>query len=207
MTMLFVLAASLAGYIWWRIETVRRARAYEEHLRAGYRRRIADDRANIGAPEALGDSLHRAGRLEEARDAYMGALDAGCDSHVLDSTRHKLKRVDGDIRDRAQARGGRVAARQQREYEFCRQCGHPNQPHRRHCEMCQAALAFNSFGDAIRNREIQRSTLEGICMIAIVVVLLRIFYFLPTEIMAVIFMATIIVVAWRVLKSIDGRRM
>lgn len=205
MSFLLVVIAGLAGYAWWRIDMVRRAEADEEQRREGYRRRIAQDPKNIGAHEALGESLHRAGRLEEARDAFMGALDAGADGHILDIARHKLKRVDDDIRERAQARGRRGP--KQREYEFCRQCGHPNQPHRRFCEMCQAALAFSSFFDALRNRELQRSSLEGICMIAIVLVLLRILSFIPTEIMGLIFISTLIVVAWRMLKSIDGSRM
>ncbi len=202
----FFLAALLlgiAGYVLGRIVTARRAEARDEEQRAGYRRRIAQDPKNIGAYEALGDSLRRAGRLDEARDVYLGALDAGSDDHVQDTTRYKLKRVDEDIRTRARG-GSRVPV--VREMEFCPRCGAPNAPERRHCETCRALLPLPSFWDALRDKEVLRSSLEGVCMIVIVLVLVRLLSFLPIEIQGLLIISTAIVAAWRILQSVEGRR-
>lgn len=201
-------ALCLAGYVWWRIAMARRAEAWEESQRAGYRRRIAEDPKNIGAYEALGDSLHRAGRLEEARDAYLSALDAGSDASVLDKTRYKLRLVDDDLRARAQTQGRRASGRvlRERELEFCAQCGAPNPPQRRHCELCGALLPFDSYWDALRNRELLRASLEGLSILAVVGVVLTVFGFLPLDVKGAILIAAVIVVAWRLLKAIEGQR-
>lgn len=205
MYFLLTLVVGLAGYVWWRIEIVRRAEAREESLREGYRRRIAEDPKNFSAYEALADSLHQAGRLQEARDAYLGALDVGGDGLLLDRTRYKLKQVDADIRERAQAKGRRSAP-PPKEMDFCPRCGAPNPPMRRHCELCNALMPFNSFWDALRNRELQRASWEGISIILILIVLLRILYFLPGDVQGVIVISATIVIAWRFLKAFDGAR-
>lgn len=200
-----MVALGLIGYVWWRIALVRRAAAWEESQRAGYRRRIAEDPKNIGAHEALADSLHRAGRLAEARDAYLSALEAGSDDLALEQARYKLRRVDDDIRARAQAHGRRSAPRE-REMEFCSQCGAPNPPQRRHCELCHALLPFNSFWDALRDRELQRASLESLCIFAVLAIVLTVFGFLPLDVKGVVIIAAVAVVAWRFLKAIEGQR-
>ena len=193
-----------AGYVWWRIAMLRRAEAWEEEQRAGFRRRIAEDPKNLGAHEALAESLRRAGRLDEARDTCLSALDAIGDSPISERTRYKLRQIDADIRDRAQAHGRR--APRQRELEFCSQCGAPNPPQRRHCELCDALLPFDSYWDALRSRELQRASLESLSIIAVVCVLLAFFGYLPLDIKGSVVIATVIVVAWRLLKAIDGQR-
>ena len=201
---LLALVLGIAGYTWWRIAMLRRAEAWEEEQRAGFRRRIAEDPRNIGAHEALAESLHRAGRLDEARDTYMAALDAYGEELLTDRTRGRLRQVDAEIRDRAQARGRR--APRQRELEFCSHCGAPNPPQRRHCELCGALLPFDSYWDALRSRELQRASLEGLSIIAVVCAVLAFFGYLPLDIKGSVIVAAIIVVAWRLLKAIEGQK-
>jgi hypothetical protein len=206
--MIYTLSAvilGLVGYVLWRLASVRRAEAWEEELRAGYRRRIALDAKNIGAYEALAESLHQAGRLDEARDTYLAALEAGGGELPLERTQYKLRQVDFDIRARAQAKGRRGPAREP-ELVFCAQCGSPNPPQRRHCELCHTLLPFNSFWDALRSREIQRSSVEGLCILAVMAVALQIFGFLSFDVKGTVIIATLIVVSWRLLKAIDGQR-
>ena len=203
----FLLAVmlALAGYVWWRLEAARRAEAWEESLRDGYRLRIAKDPKNVGAYEALGDSLRRAGRLPEAHEAYLGALDAGGDDSVLDRTRYKIAQLDREIRALAQSQGGRRAAVPESEMVFCRQCGASNPPLRRRCENCHVALPFHTFREALASRDVQIASLESACIIVILVVLLRVFYFFPLEIKGVVAMSTIIVSGWRFLRAIEGK--
>lgn len=200
-----VLTLGIVGYLWWRLETARRAEAWEESQREGYRRRIAADPKNIGAHEALGDSLHRAGRLDDAREAYLAALEAGSDDRVADRTRYKLQQLDRDVRLRAQAKGRR-GPRPEPEMVFCHLCGAPNAPQRRRCDSCDAQLPFHSFREAFTNREVQRASLEGLCILLVLLLLLRVFEFFPLEIKGVVSIATIAVAAWRCLRAIEGRR-
>lgn len=204
----YLLAAvilGVAGYCWWRLATARRAEAWEEGLRDGYRLGISKDPKNVGAYEALGDSLRRAGRLPEAHDAYLGALDAGSDGSVQDRTRYKIAQMDRDIRAQAQRRGGARASRPDAELIFCRQCGAPNPPGRRRCEICHVALPFHTFREALMSRDVQIASLEGACIIVILFLLLHAFYFLPLEIKGVVAMSTIIVSGWRFLRAIEGK--
>jgi tetratricopeptide (TPR) repeat protein len=184
---------------------VRRGEVWEEDQRSSYRRRIEKDPKNVGAYEALGGSLYQAGRMEEAREIYLTALDAAQDERMLGSVRSKLKQVDADIRERAQAMGRR-SPRRPREREFCSRCGAPNPPLRRRCELCQASMPFNSYWDALRDKHLQRASLEGLCCVIIVVVLLRLLDFLPLDVRGAIIIATAIVVGWRFIQALDGAR-
>lgn len=203
----FVLALTLGvvGYGWWRLEAARRTEAWEERLRDGYRLRAARDPKNVGAYEALGDSLRRAGRLSEAHEAYLGALDAGSDDSVLDRTRYKIEQLDRDLRAQAQRGGAGRTATAEPEMVFCRQCGAANPPLRRRCENCHVALPFHTFREALASRDVQLASLEGACIVVILFILLRVFYFFPREIKGVVTISTIAVSGWRFLRAIEGK--
>lgn len=202
---LSALVLGVASYLWWRLEAARRAEAWEEGLRDGYRLRIAQDPKNLGAYESLGDSLRHAGRLSEAHDAYLGALDAGSEQSALDRTRYKIAQLDRDIRAQAQSQGSGRAARPEPELVFCRQCGSPNPPLRRRCESCHAALPFHTFREALMSRDVQIASLESACIIIVLLIVLRVFYFLPLEIKGVVAISTTIVSGWRFLRAIEGK--
>ncbi|MDQ2686525.1 MAG: hypothetical protein M3Y28_01515 [Armatimonadota bacterium] len=203
----FLLAVFLgvAGYVWWRLEAARRTEAWEEKQRDDHRLRIAKDPKNVGAYEALGDSLRRAGRLDEAHEAYLGALDAGSDESVLDRTRYKIAQLDRDLRAQAQLRGGSRAAKLEPEIVFCRQCGEGNLPLRPRCANCHAALPFHTLREALMNRDVQIASLESACILVVLLIVLRVFYFFPLEIKSVVTMSAIIVSGWRFLRAIEGK--
>jgi hypothetical protein len=67
-------------------------------------------------------------------------------------------------------------------------------------------MPFNTFLEAIRDRELQRASVEGICMIAICLVLIALLSGLPIEIRGLLFISTCAVVGWRLLYAIEGRR-
>lgn len=202
---LLVAFLSVASYVWWRLESARRAEAWEEKQRDDHRLRITKDPKNVGAYEALGDSLRRAGRLDEAHEAYLGALDAGSDESVLDRTRYKIAQLDRDLRAQAQSRGGNRAAKPEPEIVFCRQCGEANPPLRPRCANCHAALPFHTFREALMNRDVQIASLESACILVVLLIVLRVFYFFPLEIKGVVTISTVIVCGWRFLRAIEGK--
>lgn len=197
-----------AAWLWWRLETKKQEEEREEETRAGFQRRIAEDGRNAGAWEALGDSLRRAGRLEEARNAYNEALTVGDEQGTLDRTRSKREQIDRDLAEQTASAGPfwRRRPAPAREFYFCPVCGAPNTPRATRCESCQARLPAESFREALSDREILRSSLEGVIMIAVLGVVFRIFAAMPLEVKGVLIMSATIVLGWRFLKAIEGRR-
>ena len=200
---LLLIVGTLLAYVVWRGLHTRRARSWDEAQRDGWRDKVAADPANCGAWEALGDSLRRAGRLDEARDAYVGALDAGGDSGLLDTTRAKLRSVEDDIR--TAARGGRGEVRPA-ELVFCRTCGSPNSPMRTHCEMCGRTLTYATFADALRDPEVKSATLESAAVLLVLWLCLVVFAALPDLLKGAVALAAVMVIAWRFLRALDGNR-
>ena len=207
---LLVVTFGLAGYVWWRSGVSRRQEAQEEAERASYRRRIAEDPANLGAYELLGDSLRRAGRLDEAQAAYEDALNAGADERIHDRTRYKLGQLALDLDAQAQqAEAGSFGWRRRRpirEAYFCHVCGEANHPARRTCERCGKPLPLDSYWDALRDKETVRATLESVSILFVLAVVLHVFAALPIEVKGVLLIATIMVLGWRFLQWIEGRR-
>lgn len=203
-TTLLTIVLGVAVWFCARGKAARREENAEEARRDGWRLRIAQDPMNIGAHEALGDSLRRAGRLEEARDAYLAALAARADESLLSTTRAKLRHTDDDLRDRAEGRTGKVPY--SAEFAFCRRCGTPNPPHVRACDTCGGTLAYDTFWEALRDREVQRATWESVAVLCVLGLCLHIFFFLPTLVQGSVALSTIIVMGWRFLRALEGRR-
>lgn len=200
---LLLIVGTLLAVIVWRGLSTHREKSWDETQRDGWRERIAADPANCGAWEALGDSLRRAGRLDEARDAYVGALDAGGDTALLDTTRAKLRSVEGDLR--TAARGGRAEVRPA-EIVFCRTCGSPNSPLRARCEMCGRTLTYATFADALRDPEVRSATYESAAVLAVLWLCLQVFSELPDITKGAVALAAVMVIAWRFLRALDGNR-
>ena len=203
-----ILIGGGVGYVLWRVACDRRHEAWEEAQRQGYRDRIAANPSNAAAYETLGDSLHKAGRLQEARDCYLRACAILGNDTQTAKIDYKLKQLDEDIRDAAA--GSRSFLRELRqpvrEVVFCRMCGAPNPPQKRRCALCRARLPYKTFFEAIKDRELQRASIEGICMMAICLILMALLAGLPIEIRGLLFISTVLVVGWRLLYAIDGRR-
>lgn len=206
--LLLALIGGGAAWLWGRLEMGKREEAREEETRAGFKRRIAEDERNTGAREALGDSLRRAGRLPEARDVYDEALTVGGEQGTIDRTRYKREQVARDIAERAASNGPFWRRRpvSAREFYFCPVCGIPNPPRATHCESCQARLPAESFWEALTDREILRSAVEGVGMIAVLGIVFRVFAAMPLEIKGVLIISATAVLSWRVLQAIEGRK-
>jgi tetratricopeptide (TPR) repeat protein len=173
-----------------------------EAERNAIQQRIESDPSNAGAYEALGDSLRRSGRLWEAAQAYRNALAAGTDSSVENTTAYKLAHVEQEIA----AQGKSPASRAKPEIVFCPACGATNEPYRKMCENCGDTLPYDSFAEALKDPGVRRASLEAIVMVVIVLAIVHFLSFLPTDIQALVVMATIIVGGYRLLKAIDGAR-
>ncbi len=192
----------VTGWLWARGETVRRQHAREEDHRDGLRRLIDRDPHNIGAHEALGDSLRAAGHLDQARDAYHGALDAGADRFLDGSARAKLRSIDSELHARGESR--QPLHSPAGELYFCRRCGAANPPDARACEACGETIGYDSFWDALRDPGVRQATLESVIVLGVVLLCFQVFARLPLLVQASVLLATIAVVAWRFLRAIEG---
>lgn len=201
---LLVLGIVIAGGLWARGEITQRQLLRDEAHREALRRLIERDPQNIGAHEALGDSLRAAERLDEAEAAYHGALEAGADQFLDGSARAKLRGIDRERRARMEGR--QPLHSPQSELYFCRRCGTPNSPSARACEACGETIAYDSFRDALRDRTVRQATLESVVMLGVVLLCLQIFTFLPQLMQGAVVIAAVAVVAWRILRAIEGRR-
>jgi tetratricopeptide (TPR) repeat protein len=196
-----VLALVLAGYVWMRVAQARGAESDRERTREGYRRMIARDPRNVGAYEALGDSLRQAGRLAEARDCYQQAL-ASCGEGIPDAQIHyKIRHVDLTLQERVFG-----APSPDRELVLCPQCGATNPPSQRVCETCNTTMPYRQFREALRDKEIQRATWECAAVCLVLAVVLFVFQSLELDVKGVLVMAAIIVMAWRFLQAIGPKR-
>lgn len=204
LTTLLIIAIVAAGTLWARLEAARREQAREEAQREALRQLLARDPQNIGAHEALGDSLRRAGRLEEAEIAYHAALDAGADRLLDGSARAKLRGLDRE--KRARLEGRQPLRSPQSELYFCRRCGAANPPHARACEACGETIAYDTFLAALRDPGVQQATWESVVMLGVVVLCFQVFRFLPLLVQASVLFAAVCVIAWRLLRAIEGRR-
>lgn len=201
---LLIVGIAIAGRLWARGESARRDHARDEAHREALRRLIARDPQNIGAHEALGDSLRDAGRLEEAQTAYHGALEAGADRFLDGSARAKLRGIDREKRARGESR--QPLHSPAGELYFCRRCGTPNPPDARACDACGETIGCDSFLDALRDPGVRQATWESAVMLGVVLLCFQVFQRLPVLVQASVLLATIAVIAWRLLRAIEGRR-
>jgi len=202
-TLLIVVIAA-AGGLWARGESARREHARGEAHRDALRRLIARDPQNIGAHEALGDSLREAGHLEEAQTAYHAALEAGAGRPDDGSARAKLRGLDRDKHARLETR--QPLRSPQNELYFCRRCGAANPPDARACEACGETIAYDSFFDALRDPGVRQATWESVVMLCVVLLCFQVFLFLPLLAQGSVVIAALCVIAWRLLRAIEGRR-
>ncbi len=201
---LLVVVIVVAGGLWARSESARREHARGEARRDALRRLLARDPQNIGAHEALGDSLRDAGRLEEAQTAYHGALEAGADRFLDGSARAKLRGIDREMRARVEGRQPLHSPAD--ELYFCRRCGAPSPPSARACEACGETIGYDSFRDALRDSGVRQATLESVIMLGVVLLCFQIFTRLPLLLQVSVFFSTLCVLSWRLLRAIEGRR-
>lgn len=201
---LLVIAITAAGALWARGEQARRETARTHARCDALRRLIERDPQNIGAHEALGDALRGVGRLDDAEAAYHGALEAGADRHLDGSARAKLLAIDRDKRARLE---GRQALRSPAgELYFCRRCGAANPPDARACEACGETIGYDTFGAALRDPGVRQATWESIIMLGVVLLCFQVFHALPLLAQVSVLIPAIAVIAWRLLRAIEGRR-
>lgn len=204
LTTLLILGILAAGGLWARGEMARRERVRNEAHQDALRQLITRDPQNIGAHEALGDALRAAGRRQEARAAYHAALDAGADRLLDGSARAKLRALDDE--QRAQAAGRQPLRSPQNELYFCRRCGAANPPAARACEACGETIGYDTFRDALRDPGVRQATWESAVMLGVVLLGVQVFTFLPVLLQGCVIISTLCVVAWRMLRAIEGRR-
>ncbi len=204
LTTLLIVGIVIAGTLWARLESARRQQVRDEAHRAALRRLIARDPRNTGAHEALGDSLRAAARLEEAETAYHAALDAQAGLPEDGSARAKLAAIDREKRARLESR--QPLRSPQNELYFCRRCGAANPPNAPACEACGETIGHDTFLAALRDPGVRQATWESVAMLCVVLLCIQVFRFLPLLVQVSVFMSTICVVAWRLLRAIEGRR-
>lgn len=201
---LLVIAIAVAGTLWARGETARRALVREQDHLAALRRLVERDPQNIGAHEALGDALRGMGHLDDAEAAYHGALDAGADRFLDGSARAKLRSIDREKRARLESRQPLRSPAD--ELYFCRRCGAPNPPDARACEACGETIGYDTFGAALRDPGVRQATLESVVMLGVVLLCFQVFHALPLLAQASVLIPAFAVIAWRLLRAIEGRR-
>lgn len=201
---LLVIAIAAAGTLWARGELARREQARDDAYQAALRRLIERDPQNTGAQEALGDALRAAGNFAEAETAYHAALDAQAGRPEDGSARAKLAAIDREKRARLESR--QPLRSPQNELYFCRRCGAANPPNAPACEACGETIGHDTFLAALRDPGVRQATWESVAMLCVVLLCIQIFRFLPLLVQVSVFMSTICVVAWRLLRAIEGRR-
>lgn len=201
---LLVIAIAAAGTLWARGELARREQARDDAYQAALRRLIERDPQNTGAHEALGDALRAAGNFAEAETAYHAALEAGAGRPDDGSARAKLRGLDRDKHARLETR--QPLRSPQNELYFCRRCGAANPPDARACEACGETIAYDSFFDALRDPGVRQATWESVVMLCVVLLCFQVFSFLPLLAQGSVVIAALCVIAWRLLRAIEGRR-
>ena len=173
---------------------------YEESRRQEFRNRVLSDPLNVGAHEMLGDSLWRAGRFDEARQAYERALSVATVSTPTEQTKFRLRLLEQDRLERE----GLVPPT--RRDVICTQCGAINPSTYLRCENCEATLLSDSFRAAMRRPENIRAGTEMAAMLAIVALCLALVAAMPPEVKGCVMVSTAAVCIWRFLQAIEGRR-
>ena len=174
----------------------RESEVYEEKRRS-MRRLIDQDPSNLAAYEFLGDNLRRAGYLDEAVKAYdegLGHIDVHTsDTSVYHQILYKRNLAEKAIADRNhKPRLIQILMAPPRQFElvFCPSCGASNPTEAQNCDTCGTFLPVDNiiqaFGITVKDIGARRPLLEGLAMIVVVVVTLRIFALFPTDIRALV---------------------
>lgn len=208
---LFLFAIGLVVFSWWRSAMRRRESDREAQAREGLRRQIEADPNNLAAYEMLADNLRRAGRVEEASTIYGEALaridERTPDSRLLFQLQYKLRQIELD-RIAKETRPSIVdnvlrTPRRSTEIVFCRDCGASNAPSAERCETCNSLLPIDGFGKSVamglRDLSTRRGLVEGLVIIVVVIVVLRIFAGLPGEVRGALTISGCIVAVLRLM--------
>lgn len=94
----------------------------------------------------------------------------------------------------------------QHELYFCRRCGAANSPADRACEICGETIGYNTMGEAFRDPGVRRATMESTVILAVLLLCLQIFTHLSNLVQGCLVLSTTIVLAWRFLRALEGRR-
>jgi hypothetical protein len=199
--LILFLAVCAATFIFYRTSVERQNERDEEATRANYRQRIAHDPGNSGAHEMLGDSLWRAGRFDEARDAYLAAIATSGPGASTERMQFRIRQLEHEQR----VRDG--TAPPIRRDLLCPRCGAINVPTEKLCEQCGATLPTRTFREALRLPETIRTTKEIAAMLIVMGIALHVFAAMPLEVQGCLIMATAIVCGWKFLQAIEGRRL
>ncbi len=199
---LLTLALMLAVFVWVYVARLRRDEEHRLAEREALRHRVAQDPSNVGAQEALGDSLRAAGRWTEARDAYLGALTAAGGGPLGERIQYRLHQLNLDIRRRAAESSGHAAP--SHDIFFCRQCGAANAPTARVCEICGVTLPHETFGGALRDKDLLRASLEAGACLLVLFAALAVAAAQPIEVKGCLIIATVMVMGWRFLQAIGS---
>jgi ribosomal protein L40E len=205
------------GWLWWRGGVRERELRREEEEREGLRRRIELDPDNVAAYERLGDNLRRAGRLREAAQVYTDALarvdetDAveadAASARIVFQLQYKLRHIDEYIRAGESKRNPiqdlLTAHRKPQEIVFCRHCGASNAPEAERCELCGEFLPIETFAKSVSltlgDRVSRRALIDGLVIIAVVILVLRICAGLSAEIRGTLTISACLVAAFRLM--------
>jgi tetratricopeptide (TPR) repeat protein len=199
--LLLFLAVCAAVYVFYRTSVERQNERDEEAARENYRQRIARDPGNAAAREMLGDSLWNAGRLDEARDAYLAAVAVAGPHAPTERMQYRLRQLEQErmIRD--------GSAPPPRRDLLCPSCGEINVPTEKLCGNCGAALPTRTFREALRLPETIRAGKEVLAMLIVMGIAIQVFAAMPFEVKGCLIMATAIVCGWKFLQAIEGRKL
>lgn len=168
--------------------------------------------ASPAAHEQLADALRDAEYLEDAIASYEKALDLerrsptiqGVSALVSVGAEQKLRltRLELSEKLRPEEHGLTLRTRQ----GICHLCGNLTMPDERNCPTCGSPLPVNTMWDTMRRSDMRKSILwEGTQLfigITLVGIALYIASWMPILLRFTVMFATIIVLAWRFLKSV-----
>jgi hypothetical protein len=168
--------------------------------------------ASPAAHEQLADALREADYLEEAIASYEKALSLESRSPVQQGAsalssvgvEHKLRLTRLELAEklRPEEHGLTLRTRQ----GVCPQCGNLSMPDERNCATCGFPLPVNTMWDTLRRPDMRSSIIwEGAQMfigLTIVGIALYVASWMPILLRFAVMLSTVMVLAWRFLKSV-----
>lgn len=191
----------------------RREKKRQAEIIATRRRIVGIAPDSPAAFEKLGDAYRESGHPAEAVAAYEQALEMSANlppeargaGHIAGSgLENKLRLARFELTHDPEAHGETMRTRQQ----ICRRCGILNAPAARTCETCGEPLPVDSFWDPMKRSDIRNPILKetGLAALKLGIVFAAVMTasWMPLEVKGVLLLSTVIVLAWKFLRTVGG---